>query len=139
MQSGLPAPRTGVAVPFGETSWNGTSFIVDTSAIVAVLLREPEWESLLGKLRGADFVGIGVATLLEAAMVLSSRIGADARPLLDAFLTHTAAYMIPFEHVHYQAAVTAFLRFGKGRHPAALNFGDCLSRRWRLGGGDIGA
>ena len=65
--------------------------------------------------------------MLETAMVLSSRLGKDPRPVLNGFLRKMDVEVIPFTAEHYEAAVDAFERFGKGRHPAALNFGDCLS------------
>lgn len=60
-------------------------------------------------------------------MVLSSRLGEDSRRLLDDFLQEMDVEVIPFTAQHYEVAVDAFERFGKGRHPAALNFGDCLT------------
>ena len=60
-------------------------------------------------------------------MVLSTRFRQDSRPLLAGFLRRINAEIIEFNEDHYEAALSAFLRFGKGRHPAALNFGDCMS------------
>jgi ribonuclease VapC len=60
-------------------------------------------------------------------MVLTSRLGYDARPLVATFLSEVEAEVIAFSREHYDAATTAFLRFGRGRHPASLNFGDCMS------------
>jgi ribonuclease VapC len=72
-------------------------------------------------------LGIGAPTLVETAIVLSSRLRQDARGLL-ARLLHTAGIeTIPFSIPHYEVAVSAWLKFGKGRHPAALNLGDCFS------------
>lgn len=65
--------------------------------------------------------------MLEAAMVLTARMGQDARPVLFAFLRRIQSELAPFDQEHLDAAVTAFLLFGRGRHPAALNFGDCMS------------
>ena len=60
--------------------------------------------------------------------MLSSRLGRDARPLLYRFLQFSGIVaIIPFHAGHYEVAVDAFLRFGKGRHSAALNFGDCMA------------
>ena len=58
--------------------------------------------------------------------MLSSRLGKDARPRLNEFLREAEAEILPFGLGHVDAAVDAFLRYGKGRHPAGLNFGDCL-------------
>ncbi len=60
-------------------------------------------------------------------MVLSSRVGRDPRPLLNGFLREMGVEVIPFTSEHYEVAVDAFERYGKGRHPAALDFGDCLT------------
>ena len=101
--------------------------ILDTSAVVALFLREPGHERLHAALAKASQPGIGAATLAEAAIVLSSRLQEDARPLLARFLTEAGVVVVPFDETHYAAAVGAWLRFGKGRHPAQLNFGDCLT------------
>ena len=60
-------------------------------------------------------------------MVLTARLGQDARPLLSAFLRRLNAEVIAFNEEHLDAATAAFLRFGRRRHPAGLNFGDCMS------------
>ena len=101
--------------------------IVDTSAIVALLLREPEQERLERRLAEAKHVGVGSPTLTEAGIVLSARLGRDARALLARFLSEAGMTIIPFGDVHYAAAVGAWLRYGRGRHPATLDFGDCMS------------
>lgn len=101
--------------------------ILDTSAIVAIALKEQGFEALLEKLAGASQVGVGVPTVTETAIVLSSRLKRDARSLLSRFLLEGSISTIPFGDAHFGLAVEAWLRFGKGRHPAALNFGDCMS------------
>jgi ribonuclease VapC len=101
--------------------------VLDSSAIVAIHLREPGHERLIDQIDAAEVVVVGVPTLLEAAMVLTGRLGQDARPMLFAFLRRVEAEVIPFNEEHLDAAATAFIRFGRGRHPAALNFGDCMS------------
>jgi ribonuclease VapC len=60
-------------------------------------------------------------------MVLTARLGQDARPLLFAFLRRLEAEVVAFNEEHVDAATTAFLRFERGRHPAGLNFGDCMA------------
>ena len=101
--------------------------VLDSSAIVAIHLREPGHERLIDRIEGAEVVVVGVPTLLETMMVLTARLGHDARPLLSAFLRRMDAEVVPFHEEHLDAAAAAFLRFGRGRHPAALNFGDCMS------------
>lgn len=101
--------------------------VLDSSAIVAIHLREPGHERLIERIDAAAVVAVGVPTLLETAMVLTSRLGQDARPMIFAFLRRLEAEVVPFNEEHLDAATTAFIRFGRGRHPAALNFGDCMS------------
>ena len=101
--------------------------VLDSSAIVAIHLREPGHEQLIDKIDAAEVVVVGVPTLLETAMVLTARLRQDARPMMFAFLRRVEAEVIPFNEEHLDAAATAFIRFGRGRHPAALNFGDCMS------------
>jgi ribonuclease VapC len=101
--------------------------ILDSSAILAILLAEPGSERLIRVVADAPLVAVGAPTLVESAIVLSSRLGRDARPLLNDFLREAGVEIIPFTPDHYDLAVDAFLRYGKGRHPAALNFGDCLT------------
>lgn len=101
--------------------------ILDSSVIIAVALREAGYEELVGKMRSAGTLGIGTPTLTEAGMVLSSRLGVEPQALLDRFLRDFGVVPVVFGEQHWREALEAFRRFGKGRHPAALNFGDCLS------------
>lgn len=101
--------------------------ILDSSAVIAIALREPEFEELLTRLSAARNVGIGAPTLTETAIVLSARVSGDARGLLARFLQEGNISTVPFGDAHFGVAVDAWLRYGKGRHPAALNFGDCMA------------
>jgi len=101
--------------------------ILDSSAIVAIALQEPGFEELLEKVARARTVRVGVPTLTETAIVLSARLNQDARGVLSRFLMEGSIVTIPFGDAHFATAVDAWLRYGKGRHPASLNFGDCLS------------
>ena len=101
--------------------------IVDTSALLAVIFKEPGYESLIDKLLAPGRKGVGTPTLAEAALVLSGRLEGDAEAQLGGILRELEIVPVPFGEGHWRAAVDAFRRFGKGRHPAALNFGDCLS------------
>jgi ribonuclease VapC len=101
--------------------------ILDSSVVVAIALREPGHEELMAKLRSADTLGIGTPTLTEAGMVLSARLGVEPQALLDRFLRDFGVMPVAFGESHWREALEAFRRFGKGRHPSALNFGDCLS------------
>ena len=101
--------------------------ILDSSAVVAVVMQEPGYEVLVDKLNGADRVGIGTPTLTETAIVLSARLGSDARGLVARLLSEGSIVTVPFADSHFGVAIDAWWRFGKGRHRAALNFGDCMA------------
>jgi ribonuclease VapC len=101
--------------------------ILDSSAVVAILLQEAGADELEAKVAAASALGIGAPTFLEALMVLSSRFGRDASGHLEGLLWRSEAVVVPFSEEHARAAAEAFARFGKGRHRAALNFGDCMS------------
>lgn len=101
--------------------------IVDTSAVMAVFFQEPGFEDIVNELIQADNAGIGAPTLVECGIVLSARIGRDSRGMLSRFLEELGIITIPFTESHYQNAIGAWLKYGKGRHSAALNFGDCLT------------
>src|SRR5882724_8617328 len=101
--------------------------ILDSSALVAIVLKEDGHESFVKKAQLARSIFVSAPTALETAMVLTGRLGHDARPLISALLRRLDAEIVDFNEHHYEAAVSAFLRFGKGRHPAGLNFGDCIA------------
>jgi ribonuclease VapC len=101
--------------------------VIDSSAFLAIHLEEPGWEDLVAKIAGSDVVLIAAPTLLETAMVLSGRAARDSRLIVVGLLRELGAQVVPFTEDHYYAAIDAFLRYGKGRHPAALNFGDCMA------------
>jgi ribonuclease VapC len=100
--------------------------ILDTSAVVAVVMQEPGYEALLEAMAGVT-TAIGTATLTETAIVLSARLSYDSRSVLSRFLSEASVAVVPFGESHYSAGVDAWLRYGKDRHPASLNSGDCLS------------
>ncbi len=101
--------------------------ILDSSAVVAVVMQEPGYQTVLERLTGAARLAIGTPTLTESAIVLSARLGTDARGLLARLLTEGSIVTIPFTDAHFGVALDAWWRFGKGRHAAALNFGDCMA------------
>jgi ribonuclease VapC len=101
--------------------------IVDSSAIVAILLREPDHERLTAQVVAAPASAVGAPTLAETGIVLGARLGLTGRTLLARFVQDAELAVVPFGELHWGVAVEAFLRYGKGRHPAALNFGDCLT------------
>jgi ribonuclease VapC len=101
--------------------------IVDTSAILAIFFQEPGYEELAVKIARAGEVGVGAPTLVECGIVLTARLEGDARGLLARFVEEANITIIPFTEIHYGVSVGAWIRYGKGRHPAGLNFGDCLA------------
>ena len=101
--------------------------ILDSSVIVALVLREPGHEAILDKLAEASALGIGAPTLAESAIVLAAKLRRDPRALLARLLQEFQIVTVPFGDAHWREAADAYLRFGKGRHAAALNFGDCMA------------
>ncbi len=101
--------------------------IVDSSAIIGIILREPGWQGLVGKLTDSTNPAVGAPTLAETGVVLTAKLGPSAPGLLSRFLQESGLAVIPFGEVHWPIAITAYTRFGKGRHTANLNFGDCLT------------
>ena len=100
--------------------------IVDTSALLAVLFREEDaakFETLIA----ASPCSMSAANLLEAAMVVEGRGGRAAGAALDAFLASAEIATAPVTTDQLAVARTAWRRYGKGNHPAALNFGDCFA------------
>lgn len=101
--------------------------ILDSSAIVTIILREAGSDYVLKELETADSCRVGAPTLVESAMVLTGRLGDDGRTALLSFLQELNVDVLSFSDAHWRIAQSAFVRYGKGRHPAALNFGDCLT------------
>ncbi len=101
--------------------------IVDTSAIIAVVFKEPGFEELIQKLGRSQTVGVGTPTLAETGVVLTARLGDGAGAMLERFIREIGGVEIPFGEDHWREACGAYRRYGRGRHPAHLNFGDCLT------------
>lgn len=100
--------------------------LLDSPAIISILLREPGWQQIQSRIELSPLVAVSAATLLETHMVLTNRIGKDALPIIEAFVQRVDAQIIPFAGSHWRLAAEAFVRFGKGRHKAAFNFADCI-------------
>lgn len=101
--------------------------IVDSSAILAIVFAEPGFDAVHEVLARSEGAGIGAPTAAEASIVLSAQLGAKAPGLLDRFLQEFRIEIVPFAEPHARAALEAFERYGKGRHGASLNFGDCMA------------
>lgn len=101
--------------------------VIDTSALVAILRAEGEWSRFLEAMQAADSRRISVATFVETSIVIDARYGAEGLRDLDRLITRADIEIVPLDTEQGQAARDAFSRFGKGRHRAALNYGDCFS------------
>jgi ribonuclease VapC len=101
--------------------------IVDSSALVAVLFEDSGYQELEEKMLGAGLLAIGAPTLVETEMVVVGKYGEAGHFTIARLRENLRIEVVSFGRPHWEAAAEAFLRFGKGRHPAALNFGDCMS------------
>ena len=101
--------------------------IVDSSAIVAILLKEPGYGHLRDRLVDAEQASIGAPTVTESSLVLCSRLGRVGKTLLARFLQEAEIAVVEFTVDHWTVAADAFIAYGKGRHRAGLNFGDCMT------------
>jgi len=100
---------------------------LDSSALVAILFSEPGYLELVDRILEADHVRIGAPTLVETALVLRGRRGTGTTDEVEGLVRELGIAVAAFGEAEWHAAVEAFERFGRGRHPAALNFGDCLA------------
>ena len=101
--------------------------VVDSSALVAILRHEPSSDALLAVAARAAGRLISAGTLIETAMVVTARLGAAGGAELDALVARLGIELVPVDGIQAALAREAFRRFGKGRHPAALNFGDLFA------------
>ncbi|SEO94646.1 Uncharacterized protein, contains PIN domain [Rhodospirillales bacterium URHD0017] len=101
--------------------------VVDSSALLAIYFDEAEKASFAGAVVAADSPCIGAPNLLEASMIAEVRNGEAGCRELDRIVANLALQVVAFEAGHIQAARDAFRRYGRGRHRAALNFGDCCA------------
>ncbi|MDE0145447.1 MAG: type II toxin-antitoxin system VapC family toxin [Nitrospira sp.] len=101
--------------------------IVDSSAVVAILNREPDAGRYETAVATAPNCRMSVINMLEAAIVVEARGGAAAGHELDAFLDRVGITLMPVMPEHVEAARHAWRRFGKGNHRASLNLGDCFA------------
>jgi len=101
--------------------------IVDSSALLAVLLDEPECSRFIALLADAEDPLISAATLVEASIVMQAKTGDSGVDDLDELLAAAAVRCVAVDRAQAQIAREAYTRFGKGRSPAGLDFGDCFS------------
>ena len=101
--------------------------VLDTSAFLAIFQDEPERRTFNEVIESADSCVLSVATFVETSMVLESRYGAEGIRDFDLFLSKASISVLPVDVDQAHLARQAFRQYGKGRHPAGLNFGDCIS------------
>ena len=101
--------------------------VVDSSALLAVLLNEPEKEAFTEAILAAAGAQIGAPNYFEVSMVAEARQGSAGCRDLDRLSTALSLGIATFEAAHIEGARDAYRRFGKGRHRARLNFGDCCA------------
>jgi ribonuclease VapC len=101
--------------------------IVDTSALAAILFAEPEAAHYTKVIHDADRCLISTGNFLELSIVVEGQLGTDALRQCDMFLRRASIVVEPFTVEQAHLARQAFHDFGKGRHPAGLNFGDCFA------------
>jgi ribonuclease VapC len=101
--------------------------VIDTSALLAILFDEPERRSFSEAIEAAERRMTSAATLVETSMILESRHGADGVRELDRLLAVANIEVIAVDQEQALLAREAFRAYGKGRHPAGLNFGDCFA------------
>lgn len=101
--------------------------VVDTSALVAILLEEPGFVQYVDALVAGDDPIISAGTLVECSIVMRQRDESEGLGRLDDLLAQAGIRCVAVDMAHVIAARGAWERYGKGRHPAGLNFGDCFS------------
>jgi ribonuclease VapC len=101
--------------------------ILDTSALLAVLLNEPEAERFASAIENASVVRMSAASYVEAAIYVDRNLDEVRRAMFDTFLAEFSIRIEPVTAEQALLARQAFVLFGKGRHKAGLNFGDCFS------------
>lgn len=101
--------------------------VIDTSAVIAILTDEPERALFNRVIESTSSCLMSMANFVEASLVIENSRGYDGLRDFDLFLATASIELVPVDLSQAHLARQAFHRFGKGRHPAALNFGDCFS------------
>ena len=109
---------------------------LDSSALIAVLFAEPGYLALVDRILEADHVRVGAPTLVETSLVVEGRRRTPAAGDVEGLVKELAITVVPFGEGEWRIAIEAFRRFGRGRHAAALNFGDCLAYASAAAAGD---
>jgi ribonuclease VapC len=101
--------------------------VIDTSAFAAIFFAEPERKTFLDAVTATRSRLVSAATVLETGIVLEGRQGEAAGREFDLFVVRAGLQIVPVDAEQADLARSAWRKYGKGRHPAALNFGDCFS------------
>lgn len=101
--------------------------VIDTSAMVAILLAEPERVAFNAALQADGTRLLSAATYLESMIVIGRRTGPDGVRDLKLFVAEAEITIVPVTREHAEIAEEAFRRYGRGNHPAGLNYGDCFA------------
>jgi len=101
--------------------------VIDSSALVAIFLAEPERQKFLSAILSAETRFISAASVLETGIVLESRQGEASGREFDLFVVRASLEIVPVDAEQADLARSAWRKYGKGRHGAGLNFGDCFS------------
>jgi len=104
-----------------------TGLVVDTSAVVAILLDESDAPDLLAALGQGDPRLLSAATLVELGIVLEARLGPAGSGIAERFVRDGGIEVVDFDRTQADRALEGWRRFGEGRHPVGLNLGDCYS------------
>ena len=100
--------------------------VIDTSALIAILQNEPERATFNQAIEAAERRVLSVVSFVEASIVIETRYGAEGVRDLDLFISKAGIELVGVDVDQAHAARNAFRAYGKGRHPAGLNFGDCF-------------
>ncbi|MDF1568642.1 MAG: type II toxin-antitoxin system VapC family toxin [Spirochaetaceae bacterium] len=110
--------------------------VIDSSALIAILLGEEEAQAMVQAISENGRRMISSVTALETSIVINARKGGDGERELELLLYKIQADIIPFTRDHYILALEAWKKYGKGRHPAGLNMGDCCSYSLAMSSGE---
>lgn len=100
---------------------------IDSSALIAIIFAEAGHLDLIDRVLEADHTRVGAPTLAETSIVVAARAGKAPTGIVEGVIEELGITVVPFGEAEWRAARDAYLRFGRGRHAAGLNFGDCLA------------
>ena len=109
---------------------------LDSSALIAILFAEPGYLELVDLVLEADQARVAAPTVVETTTVLTGRRRKPASGEVEALIQELGIAVVPFGEAEWPYAITAFNTYGRGRHRAGLNFGDCLAYAAAAAAGD---